>query len=135
MGWHIYNVWWSMAEEGSRSQFLPFTSLITRLCKYKFVPPLENCRSIPLSDPISLNTLNNLNEEPRNSRIARDPFADPPTYTSAFHYVNMQTLSMELFQQMATSFSVVQDHLDHIASKMDSMDAHLLPPPSPPMED
>ena len=134
MGWHIYNVWWSMAEEGSRSQFLPFTSLITHLCEYKFVPPPENCRSVPFSNPISLNTLNNLNEEPRNARIARDPFADPP-YNPTFHYVNMQTLSMELSQQMATSCSLVHDHLDHISSKMDNMDAHLPPPPSPLTED
>lgn len=135
LGWHIYNVWWSMAEEGSQSQFLPFTSLITCLCKYKFVPPQENCRSIPLSDPISLNTLNNLNEKARNARIARDPFDDPPTCTPAFHYVNMQTLSMESSQKMATSFSLIHDHLDHISSRMDSMDAHLPPPPSPPAED
>ncbi|KAL4637621.1 hypothetical protein ACB092_03G090100 [Castanea dentata] len=132
LGWHIYNVLWSMAEEGVQIHYVPFTSLISRFYKYKYVPLPETYHSIPLPKPISFNTLNGMYQEARNARTEDNPFSALPAYTSTFHSMNMQILFVDLSQQMTTSFGLVHDHMDHISSRLNRIENRLSPLPSPP---
>lgn len=110
-----------MTKKGGRTHFLQFTSLITRFYKQKYVALPNPRHIIPLLEPIGINTLNTLYAKAIDARRDSDPFGTPLAYISAFHSVNMQTLAVELSQQMATGFSLVYDRFDIISSKINHM--------------
>ena len=124
-----------MAKKGTRTQFLSFTCLITHFCKYKYVKFSETYQIIPFPESISINTLNPLYVEARDARRDSDPSTSLKAYTLTFHLVNMQTMFMELSQQMAIGFGLVYDFLDITSSRLNHVEAHMPPLPLPPMED
>lgn len=124
-----------MAKKGTQTQSLPFTSLITCSCKYKYVKFSKSYRIIPFPESIKINTLNALYAKARDARWDSDPSFSLKAYTLTFHLVNMQIMFVELSQQMAIGFGLVYDFLDITSSHLNHVEACMPPSPLPPVED